>query len=113
MRQAGARRIPPDDATPEEVLTAIGRAPVRIHVDWDSLEPGYVPAAYEVPGGLLPGQIKAIFAALPPGQIAGIELAEFEASDDEAENARAVAIVLDTIGPLLESKHPTAAALRA
>lgn len=100
LRQAGVRHICPAEATPETVLAAIGRAPVWLHVDWDSLEPGYVPAAYKVPGGLLPEQIKAIFSALPSAQIVGIELAEFEASDDEVENAQAVSVILETVSPL-------------
>ena len=100
MRQAGVRRISPADATPEAILAVVGPAPVWIHVDWDALEPGIVPAAYKVPGGLLPEQIKAIFAALPLGQVAGVELAEFEVSEVEAQNEKAVAVILDTISPL-------------
>lgn len=100
LRQAGVRSISPAEATPEAVLAAIGSGPVWIHLDWDVLDPGYVPAAYKVPGGLLPGQVKAIFAALPAAQIAGLELAEFEACDDAAENARAVSVILDTVGPV-------------
>lgn len=100
LAQAGVRRISPAGATPEAVLAAIGPAPVWIYVDWDALEPGFVPAAYKVPGGLSPGQIRAIFAALPHDRIAGVELAEFEASQDEARNEKAVAIILDTVGPL-------------
>lgn len=106
LRHAGVRVIPPAEATPDAVLRAIGQAPVWIHLDWDSLEPGFVPAAYKVPSGLLPGQIKAIFAALPSEQIAGIELAEFEAFEDEEQNGKALAIILDTVSPLFAARTP-------
>lgn len=82
----------------------IGHAPVWIHVDWDVLEPDYVPAAYRVSGGLMPEQIKAIFAALPPEQIAGVELAEFDATQDQAKNSKAIATILDIVAPLLTGR---------
>ena len=63
LRDAGVRIIPPAEVTPETVLSGIGDASVWIHVDWDVLEPGFVPADYKVPGGLLPTQIQAIFEA--------------------------------------------------
>ncbi|HRP78119.1 MAG TPA: arginase family protein [Aquamicrobium sp.] len=100
MRRHGVRVVSPAEATPERILREAGAGPVWVHVDWDALEPGFVPAAYTVPGGLTPAQVKAIFEALPPPRIAGIELAEFEAGDDEARNAQATAIILDTVAPL-------------
>lgn len=48
--------------------------------------------------------MKAIFEALPPAQIAGIELAEFEAGDDEARDAQAASVILDVVAPLLEQR---------
>ncbi|MCX8997413.1 arginase family protein [Rhizobiaceae bacterium BDR2-2] len=102
LRKAGVRILSPQDATPEAVLSAIGAARVWIHLDWDSLEPGLVPAAYTVPGGLLPEQVRAILEAIPPTQIAGIELAEFVVSADEAVNEKALSIILDTVAPLLD-----------
>ncbi|MGE4327815.1 MAG: arginase family protein [Pseudodonghicola sp.] len=104
LRQAGVRVIPPAEATAEAVLKAVGSAPVWIHIDWDVLEPDFVPAAYKVPDGLLPTQIKAILGALPPQQIAGVELAEFEASQSEVENRKALDIILDTVSPLLATR---------
>lgn len=100
LRQAGVRIVPPTEVTPERILGEIGCAPVWIHIDWDALEPGFVPAAYKVPGGLVPSQIKAILEALPKEQIAGVELAEFEASEDEAKNRMSIATILDTFSPL-------------
>lgn len=104
LRQNGVRIVPPAEATPKRILKEVGAAPVWVHVDWDALEPGFVPAAYAVPGGLTPAQVKAVFQALPPAQIAGIELAEFEVGDDEACNAQAAAVILDVVGPLLAAR---------
>ncbi|GHG85857.1 arginase family protein [Pseudodonghicola xiamenensis] len=104
LRQAGVRVIPPAEATAETVLREIGSAPVWIHIDWDVLEPDFVPAAYKVPDGLLPTQSKAILDALPPQQIAGVELAEFEASQTTTENREALTIILDTISPLFATR---------
>lgn len=95
LRAAGVRVLAPADSTPERVLEAVGGRPVWIHVDWDVLEPGYIPAAYRVGGGLLPHQIAAIFAALPEGSVRGVELAEFEAGDDEVPERVSVELILE------------------
>lgn len=100
LRDAGVRVVPPSETTPDSILRAIGDAPVWIHVDWDSLEPGFVPAAYKVPDGILPGQLRAVFAALPREQVAGIELAEFEASADDDANAASLTVIKDIVSPL-------------
>ncbi|WP_416949593.1 arginase family protein [Tropicimonas sp.] len=101
LQQAGVRVIPPARANAEAIRRMIGDAPVWIHVDWDVLEPGFVPAAYKVPDGLLPEQIRAILAIVPPEQIAGVELAEFEATGDKARNDKALATILHVMEPLL------------
>ncbi len=103
LESAGVRVVPPDAATPETILGAVADSPVWIHLDWDALEPGFVPAAYSVPGGLLPSQVRAMFEALPRDQIVGIELAEFEAPADDDDATQAVAVILDTVAPLLRS----------
>lgn len=54
LRGSGVRIIPPNDVTPGAVLCAIGNSPVWIHLDWDAVEPGFVPAAYKVPAGMVP-----------------------------------------------------------
>lgn len=100
LRQAGVRVLSPAEATPEAILSIIDRAPVWIHVDWDVLEPHHVPAAYAIANGLLPAQLRAIFEAIPEQQIAGIELAEFEAAGDEADDMVAVTCLLDIVSPL-------------
>jgi arginase family enzyme len=103
LRQAGVRIVPPNEVTPATILGAIGGAPVWIHIDWDALEPGSVPADYEVPNGISPGQLRAIFEAIEPSQILGVELAEFQPPDDDGASRRALSIILDTVAPLFEA----------
>ncbi|MEV4735138.1 MULTISPECIES: arginase family protein [unclassified Microbacterium] len=96
LAQAGVTVLAPDESTPERVTELLDGRPVWIHVDWDVLEPGYIPAAYRVGAGLLPHQIATIFAALPAGSVKGIELAEFEAGDDEVPERVSVELILET-----------------
>lgn len=100
---AGVRVLAPADSTPERVLELIDGRPVWIHVDWDVLEPGYIPAAYRVGEGMLPHQIAAIFAALPAGSVRGIELAEFEAGDPDVPEHVSVELILETFQHLLRA----------
>ncbi|CDH06770.1 arginase family protein [Xenorhabdus bovienii] len=103
LQTAGVRIIPPTEATPENILNTINGSPVWIHIDWDVLEPGFLPADYTVPDGMLPSQIQAIFEAIPSKQILGIELAEFSASTDVASNEEALSIILGIIAPVFEA----------
>ena len=89
------------EAAPEAILQALDGAPVWVHIDWYALEPGFVPAAYAVPGGLLPKQLETILTSLPPAAIVGIEIAEFEAGDDPTRNENALSMIAATLGPLL------------
>lgn len=100
---SGVRIIPPAQVTPENVLRVINDSPVWIHIDWDVLEPGYLPADYSVPDGLLPAQIRALFEAIPIKQIKGIELAEFNASLEAESNTQAIAVILDVVAPIFDS----------
>jgi arginase len=101
MKDAGIRIIPPVEATPGAVHAAVGDAKVWIHIDWDVLEPGYVPADYKVGGGLLPLQLRSILAALPREQVLGLELAEYQVPDDPVKADRAVAHILEIVKPIL------------
>ncbi|WP_186307712.1 arginase family protein [Microbacterium sp. 1.5R] len=98
---AGARVLAPAQSTPERIRELVAGRPVWIHVDWDVLEPGYIPAAYRVGAGLLPHQIAAIFAALPVDSIRGIELAEFEAGDAEVPERVSLELIVETFQHLL------------
>lgn len=101
LADAGVTVLPPSESTPERVLELTAGRPVWIHVDWDVLEPGYIPAAYRVGGGLLPHHIAAIFAALPSESVRGVELAEFEAGDTEVPERVSVELVMETVQHLL------------
>ncbi len=100
LQKAGVRIIPPTEATPQAVLSAINGSRVWIHIDWDVLEPGYVPADYKVPEGMLPTQIRAIFEAIPLELILGIELAEFNAPTDDDSSEKALSIILSIVAPV-------------
>ncbi|PHM38491.1 arginase family protein [Xenorhabdus innexi] len=103
LQKYGVRIIPPAEATPENILKAVNGSPVWLHIDWDVLEPGFLPADYSVPDGMLPSQIQAIFEAMPLEQILGIELAEFNASTDEEKNEKALSIILDIVAPVFRT----------
>ncbi|MFS8048207.1 arginase family protein [Rhizobium sp. BR 314] len=104
LRQSGVRVVPPADVSPQKILPMIGDASVWIHVDWDVLEPGYVPAAYAIGGGLTPDTLRAIFELVPNHQIAGIELAEFESSGDPVKDAASLDHLIHAVLPLLPAK---------
>lgn len=97
----GVQVIAPAAVTPAAILEAVGERKVWVHIDWDVLEPGYVPADYDVPGGLLPEQIGAILQALGPDRILGLELAEYQAPDDPQLSRMALATIIKTVSPLL------------
>lgn len=101
LSDAGVTVLSPAESTPERVLEFVAGRPVWIHVDWDVLEPGFIPAAYRVGDGLLPHQIAAIFAALPRMSVRGVELAEFEAGDADVPERVSVELIIETVQHLL------------
>ena len=105
LRKAGVRILPPEEATPETVRDAVGDAPFWIHVDWDVMEPGHIPADYSVPHGFLPKTLREIFEALPPGRLVGLELAEFHAPLAEEDSNAMLDQILKIVAPLLEPER--------
>ncbi len=103
LQAAGVRIISPAEATAENILNAVDGARVWIHIDWDVLEPGFVPADYTVPDGITPAQIRAILESIPPSRVLGIEVAEFNAPLADADADDAVSILLDILAPALEA----------
>lgn len=101
LSEAGVTVLPPAESTPARLLDLIDGRPVWIHVDWDVLEPGYIPAAYRVSEGMLPHEVASIFAALPSGAVKGIELAEFEAGDTEVPERVSLELIIETFQHLL------------
>lgn len=102
IQRAKVRIIPPNIVTPETILKAVGKSKLWIHIDWDALEPGFVPADYKVPNGLMPDQLRILFEAIPSEQILGIELAEFKAPLEDEGSEKALSIILDIIEPVLK-----------
>ncbi|MFJ4225087.1 arginase family protein [Microbacterium sp. NPDC089695] len=96
LSDAGVTVLAPAESTAERVAELVAGRPVWIHVDWDVLEPGYIPAAYRVADGMLPHQIAAIFAALPADAVKGVEFAEFEAGDADVPERVSLELVLET-----------------
>lgn len=102
LDRAGVRRISPEEATVDRILEECGGSPLWIHVDWDGLEPGHVPAAYRVPDGLGTDLIRDIFTALDPARVAGLEIAEFEATGDQVADQKALDEILRMVGPFTD-----------
>ncbi|WP_424936093.1 MULTISPECIES: arginase family protein [Bacteria] len=100
LADASVRVLPPQESTPERIAELVAGRPVWIHIDWDVLEPGYIPAAYRVDEGLLPHQIADILAAFPSGSVRGVELAEFEAGDPRIPQNISVELILETFQAL-------------
>lgn len=95
--------IKPEAANAQSLLAAIGTGPLWIHIDWDVMEPGLIPAAYAIEDGLLAPQLRDALAAIPASQIAAIELAEFELPKDKQAADHALDLILEITAPLYES----------
>ncbi|MFD5214826.1 arginase family protein [Microbacterium sp. NPDC058345] len=96
----GVTVLSPVESTPRRVAELVAGREIWIHVDWDVLEPGYIPAAYRVGEGMLPHQIAAIFAALPAGRVHGVEFAEFEDGDLDVPAHVSVELIVETFQAL-------------
>jgi arginase/N-omega-hydroxy-L-arginine amidinohydrolase len=101
LDDAGVHIFAPSESTPENVLEFVAGRPVWIHVDWDVLEPGYIPAAYKVTEGLLPRDVAALFASLPADQVRGVELAEFEAGQPGVPERLSIELIVETFQHLV------------
>lgn len=99
LSASGVRVLAPAESTPARIVELVAGREVWVHVDWDVLEPGYIPAAYRVSDGLLPHEISRIFAALR-GQVRGVELAEFEYGDPEVPPRLSVELIVETFQAL-------------
>jgi arginase family enzyme len=103
LDKAGVRIIPPAEATAENVMKAVNGSRVWVHIDWDVLDPRFLPADYKVPDGMSPAQIRAIVESIPPAQLVGVEVAEFNAPTEEESSEEAVATILDMVAPVFEA----------
>lgn len=97
----GVKVLRPESYSLEALSAIVGDRPVWVHIDWDVLEPGDIPADYAVTGGLLPKQVEAILAELAP-QIRGLEIAEFHVADAQFDPSHALKCIVETVRPALQ-----------
>lgn len=105
IRRSGVRIVSPSEVSGERILKEIGSAKVWVHIDWDVMEPGYLPADYTVPGGLVPSQIREIISAIPRSSYLGLEIAELNASDNEPENEKALSLIIEMLDPFFAKQQ--------
>lgn len=103
LDNAGVQVIRPANVNADTIINAIADRPVWIHIDWDVMEPGLIPAAYAIDGGLNVIQLRDVLAAIPQAQIAGIELAEFEMPRTQQEAQSALALIQEITAPLFRN----------
>ncbi|MBC8718340.1 arginase family protein [Ochrobactrum sp. Marseille-Q0166] len=103
LDKAGVQVVRPANVTAETILKAIKGRPVWIHIDWDVMEPGLIPAAYAIDDGLNVIQLRSILAAIPESQIVGIELAEFEMPEAQQDAENALALIREATAPLFKN----------
>lgn len=81
---------------------ALDRAPVYVHLDLDVLDPAELPAQFPAPGGLVPDKLFDLLEAVAGEcEIVGIEVAAFEAQEDQLERDASASVVLHVLEPLL------------
>ena len=95
--------IPPSSDMIEQVLSMVKSSDVYIHIDWDVMEPGYLPADYSVPNGLIPDQIHNLLTSLSTNRIIGLEIAEFIPSYNEVIDNKSLDSIIYMIEPLLKN----------
>lgn len=96
------RIVSPDNFDEDRLAREVGNRPVWIHVDWDVLNPGYVPADYAVPNGLPPTQVRRIFSLFAES-VVGIELAEYCVTDRLASSPGHLEVIRMMVEPALQA----------
>ena len=102
IRKAEIKIFPPEKVLPINILEFIGDSKVWIHVDWDVLEPGSIPADYQVRGGITLKQIQNVFKAIPVDQVLGLELAEFQDDAGSGNIPEAIENIVNTFELLFD-----------
>lgn len=113
IESARVRVLGPTEATPAALTDAVGSAPIWVHIDWDVLEPGHVPADYTVSAGFTPSQLRELLEALPKEQIVGIEIGEFNPTRDQKIDEAATDAIAFMIEPVLDALSDRAAATQS
>lgn len=103
VTELGLLHISPTELTSKSVIDFIGDSSVWVHIDWDVLDPGQVPADFKVKGGLQHSQLLDLFSSLPKGQIKGLELAEFCADSYSSEaNSKGLDLITQAVDALFD-----------
>jgi arginase len=94
------------DTTTEEVLAALGGAPVYVHLDPDVLDPTVNPVPYARPGGLSAAGLRALLAAVAARHaVVGVEITAFHSPDDPTERDELGRFLLEVVAPLLSRRN--------
>jgi len=101
---AGAPRLLPvgPDLATRLHETIAGRV-VYVHLDCDVLEPGIVPTEYLSPGGLTLQDLRETMEVLARGHTIGLEIAEYEATWPDGDQAASPEGLVDAVEPLIDS----------
>lgn len=84
------------------VQNALDRTPVYVHLDVDVLDPVDFPAQHPVDGGLGPDKLYDLLEAVAGEcEVVGLEVAAFEAPDDETERAALAGTLAHVLEPVL------------
>lgn len=86
----------------------VGDRPVYFHLDCDVLQPGIVPADYQVPNGLTLEDLVAVSQRLSHNPVVGIEIAEFEAAADPTDDSNYAQPLIEAMAPLLATRQTDA-----
>jgi arginase len=90
------------DLDVESIADALAGRRAILHIDADVMDRAYVPAEYDVPGGLHPAALVRLAVELRRrGLLAALEIAEFEPTDDPQSTERAIGHLLDIVGAAL------------
>lgn len=103
IESANVRVLGPSEATPSVLTQAVGAHPIWVHIDWDVLDPGHVPADYTVTAGLTPAHLHELLDALPKDQIVGIEIGEFNPTRNTEIDTAATDVIAFMIEPVLDA----------
>ncbi len=96
--------VPPGPDLPERLKDTVAGRPVYVHLDCDVLEPGTVPTDYRIPGGLSLEDLRAAAETLAESELVGLEIAEFETSDNPSQDQQQAVALLDALRPLLAGR---------
>lgn len=104
LKRDGVRLVPGDDRALDvnAILDSTGGRPTILHIDCDVMDRRHVPAEYDVPGGLHPEALTRLAGALRAnGNLAALEIAEFEPTDEDGATERAIGHLVAIAGAAL------------